>query len=107
MKQQRFPSKPIRLVDTAVAKLNQAKKVTGPVVQHEDAVPPQSQRIYIWQLGKGSSNYQTILERRREQLREKDMAGSKTLQLEWAHLISELYALVAINAGIKRREGWG
>ena len=62
--------------------------------------PAQPKRFYTWQLGKGSSNYKKILERRREMLRSKDLAGSEVLRTEWVDLITELDTLV--NAGVER-----
>jgi hypothetical protein len=59
-----------------------------------ESLAVQPRRFYTWQLGKGSSNYQKILERRREILRSKDLVDNEVLRQEWVDLISELDGVV-------------
>ena len=78
----------------AFAKFSEARMLSlDPAYPQQELAPPQ--RFYTWQLAKYSLNYQMILERRKETLRAKNLAGSKVLQIEWADLTSELDNLVA------------
>eukprot|EP00039_Didymoeca_costata_P029292 m.24021 g.24021 ORF g.24021 m.24021 type:complete len:597 (+) comp7566_c0_seq1:360-2150(+) len=58
----------------------------------------QQKRFYTWQLARGTENYITILERRREMLRESDLANNASLRAEWNDLILELDSAVTEGA---------
>ena len=64
-------------------------------VRRAAALSGAAPRFYTWQLGRGSANYVSILERRRDMLRAVDLSTNEVLRAEWMTLIKELDGVVS------------